>query len=96
MKKNVVKNAVVLITGASDGIGAALAELLIEQGEIKELHLVARTESKLATVKQNLEAKNTKKITIATHACDCSNEEHVAKLPASVKSLPNIIVQIQY
>ena len=67
---------VVLITGASYGIGEALATEFAKNGH--DLVLTARTETKLAQLKQNLESKFQIKVT--TISLDLSKEDEMKLL----------------
>jgi NADP-dependent 3-hydroxy acid dehydrogenase YdfG len=74
-------NPVVLITGASQGIGAAIATVFAREMRGVRLALVARNEAKLATVAR---ACAKLKATTATFACDVSDEASVEKMAAAV------------
>ena len=50
-----LKGKTVIITGASKGIGKAIAEVLAEEG--CNLHLVSRTEADLNAVRDDLQAR---------------------------------------
>lgn len=65
-----------LITGASKGIGRAVAEILAEEG--CTLHLAARTEGDLAAVRDDLNSRTGAQVTI--HALDLSSDEGVQSL----------------
>ncbi|MBL9209759.1 MAG: SDR family NAD(P)-dependent oxidoreductase [Opitutaceae bacterium] len=76
-----MKKPVVLITGASQGIGAAIAKVFARQIRGVRLALVARTERNLARVA----AACTKLgATVATFPCDVAAEAPVAALAAAV------------
>ncbi len=66
-----MKDKVVIITGASGGIGEALARKFSSQGSI--VVIAARQLDKLTTIKLSLEAKGGK---VHAVACDVSNEDH--------------------
>jgi NAD(P)-dependent dehydrogenase (short-subunit alcohol dehydrogenase family) len=66
----------VLVTGASKGIGRAVAEILAEEG--CNLHLAARTEADLAAVRDELNARSGAQVTI--HPVDLSTDEGVQAL----------------
>ena len=72
---------VVLITGASQGIGAEIARVFARELRGVKLALVARNAAKLAAV-----AKACAKLsaTAATFVCDVANEEAVAEMAAAV------------
>ncbi len=72
---------VVLITGASQGIGAAIAKVFAQELRGVRLALVARNEKNLATV-----ARACTKLgaTAATFGCDVTDEAAVAGMAAAV------------
>jgi NADP-dependent 3-hydroxy acid dehydrogenase YdfG len=72
---------VVLITGASQGIGEAIAKVFAKEVRGVRLALVARSEKNLATV-----ARACAKLgaTAATFVCDVSDEESVEAMSAAV------------
>ena len=70
----------VLVTGASKGIGRAVAEILAEEG--CNLHLAARTEADLAAVRDELNARSGAQVTI--HPVDLSTDEGVQALAETV------------
>jgi NADP-dependent 3-hydroxy acid dehydrogenase YdfG len=72
---------VVLITGASQGIGAAIAQVFAREIRGVRLALVARNATKLATV-----AKRCAKLGAKTEvfSCDVSDDQSVATMAASV------------
>ncbi|MGF1761049.1 SDR family oxidoreductase [Photobacterium sagamiensis] len=77
--KGRVANKIILITGASSGIGQATAYKLAENGA--EMVLVARDEEKLALTREEVEKRGG----IAhTYQCDLSNIEQVDTLVADV------------
>ena len=65
-----------LITGASKGIGRAVAEILAAEG--CNLHLASRTEADLAALRDVLTARTDVQVTI--HPVDLSKDEDVAAL----------------
>lgn len=68
-----------IVTGASKGIGRAVAEALAEEG--CTLHLVSRTEADLNAVRDHLNTRFGAQATV--HALDLSKEADVAKLTAA-------------
>ena len=69
-----MKNKVIIITGASSGIGKALAFALAKNGN--KLVLAGRNKGKLTTVLQEINADNISAISIVTDVCkvqDCKN-----------------------
>jgi len=72
---------VVLITGASQGIGAAIAKVFAEEIPGVQLALVARNASNLAATAQVCTKLGA---TAATFACDVSDEASVATMAAVV------------
>jgi NAD(P)-dependent dehydrogenase (short-subunit alcohol dehydrogenase family) len=72
---------VVLVTGASQGIGAAIATTFAREVRGVRLALVARNETKLAGVAR---ACVKLKATAATFPCDASDEDGVAGMAAAV------------
>jgi 3-oxoacyl-[acyl-carrier protein] reductase len=82
-----LKGRVALITGASKGIGAAVAEALAEEGV--NFHLAARSADQLDALANDLRAKHGVEVT--THACDLSKYEEVLALAAACPA-PDILV----
>jgi NAD(P)-dependent dehydrogenase (short-subunit alcohol dehydrogenase family) len=68
-----------LVTGASKGIGLAVAKLLAEEG--CSLHLVARTETALQAARQAIRTRHNVNVTV--HALDLSQSASVDRLIAS-------------
>lgn len=66
---------IIVITGASDGIGAAAAAMLSKQPDVR-LVLVGRTESKIRAVAEPLSAE--------FHVCDYSSLDQVRALAATL------------
>ena len=66
----------VLITGASKGIGRAIAEVLAEEG--CSLHLASRTEADLARARDEINEKHGVQVTI--HPLDLSDGENAKRL----------------
>jgi NADP-dependent 3-hydroxy acid dehydrogenase YdfG len=75
---------VVLITGASQGIGAAIAHVFAAQLPGVRLALVARQKEKLGAVAQ---ACTELGATTAVFACDVADEESVASMAEDVRRL---------
>jgi len=67
-----------LITGASKGIGAAIAEVLAEEGV--HLHLAARNEADLDKVAEQLRAAHG--VDVTTHPVDLRSSGDIARLAA--------------
>ncbi|XP_063389005.1 3-oxoacyl-[acyl-carrier-protein] reductase FabG-like [Cydia fagiglandana] len=84
-------NKVVIVTGASSGIGAATALLFAEEGA--DVVLVARTQAKLAAVAKNIEALAKKKPLIIQ--ADLSKEADTATvIPKTVKHFGKLDVLV--
>ena len=76
MARRSLSNAVVLITGASSGIGFALAEECARRGS--KLLLTARRENRLQTLVDRLKAKGSEAHFVAGDICDgCVRQELV-------------------
>jgi 3-dehydrosphinganine reductase len=87
------KDAVVVITGGSSGLGNALARRLIKKGAT--LALIARNKDKLVSVKEELSAlcENDQKVEI--FPCDVSDHaavEQAMKAIADSVGLPDILI----
>jgi NAD(P)-dependent dehydrogenase (short-subunit alcohol dehydrogenase family) len=80
-------NKTALITGASKGIGLAVAELFAAEG--CHLHLAARNGEAMLEAKTQLEARHGVKITI--HALDLSSTSAMEKLAAEVGDIDILI-----
>lgn len=76
-----MKAPVVLITGASQGIGAALAEVFAREIKGVKLALVARNEAKLAAVAKACARRGAK---AECFGCDVADEAAVAAMAAAV------------
>ena len=77
----------VLITGASKGIGRAIAETLAEEG--CSLHLASRTEADLARARDEINEKHGVQVTI--HPLDLSDGANVKKLVADTQGIDILI-----
>lgn len=74
---------VVLITGASQGIGAAIAKVFAKEVRGVRLALVARNEKNLSTVAHAC-AKLGARVKVEAFGCDVSDEGSVATMAAAV------------
>ncbi|XP_061722928.1 uncharacterized protein LOC133529256 [Cydia pomonella] len=84
------KNKVVIVTGASSGIGAATALMFAKEGA--DVALVAHTQAKLAAVANNIEALGRKPLIIQT---DLSKETDTATVvPETVKHFGKLDVLV--
>src|SRR5688572_61748 len=75
---------VVLITGASQGIGAAIAKVFAKEVRGVRLALVARNEKNLRVVARTC-AKAGRGVSAEIFLCDVSDEASVAAMAAAVK-----------
>ncbi|XP_063388558.1 uncharacterized oxidoreductase TM_0325-like [Cydia fagiglandana] len=83
-------NKVVIVTGASSGIGAATALMFAKEGA--DVALVARTEAKLAAVAKSIEALGKKPLVIVT---DLSKEADTATvIPKTIKHFGKLDVLV--
>jgi NAD(P)-dependent dehydrogenase (short-subunit alcohol dehydrogenase family) len=80
-------NKTVLITGASKGIGLAVAEAFAAEG--CHLHLAARNGEAMLRAKEQLETRHGVKVTI--HALDLSSTAAMQKLAAEVGDIDILI-----
>src|SRR5262249_30263613 len=76
-----------LITGASKGIGAAIAEVLAEEG--CHVHIAARSAAALETIAENLEEAH--RIEAQVHVADLRKREDVEKLADSAADIDILI-----
>lgn len=76
------KRPVILITGASQGIGAAIAKVFAKELPSVSLALVARNAANLAKVAKACEKLGA---TAATFACDVTDADAVTRLAAAVE-----------
>ncbi|HLR13345.1 MAG TPA: SDR family oxidoreductase [Burkholderiaceae bacterium] len=76
-----------LITGASKGIGLALAHVLAEEG--CHLHLAARSKDAMNAAKQEIESQHDVNVTV--HALDLSLTETMEKLAQDVGNIDILV-----
>ena len=80
-----MKKPVVLITGASQGIGEAIAQVFAQEVRGVQLALVARNEKKLKTVARACAKRASGgAAAVGIFACDVSDEASVAAMAAAV------------
>lgn len=82
-----LKGKLVLITGASQGIGEGLARAFAEEG--CNLHVVARSDDRLQALKHELESEHG--ISVTAHALDLTGEGAVARLVDSVGNVDILV-----
>ena len=79
-----------LVTGASNGIGAAVARLLARQGVT--VVLVARTRTNLLHLSREIEGEGGRSVVME---CDLTSREEIVRMAVSVKEkvgVPDLIV----
>lgn len=84
-----VKDKLVLITGGSQGIGLAVARVLVDKGA--HVILLARNKEKLNEAKSSLEKGKAGKVHV--YPCDCSNTKDVDRVCKLIKedlSVPDV------
>ena len=75
MEKQMLKDKVAIITGASYGMGQAMAELFAEEGAA--VVLTARGKDKLDAVVEGIRAKGGKALGVAADICSTEDTRHV-------------------
>ncbi|WP_214849239.1 SDR family oxidoreductase [Exiguobacterium sp. s138] len=85
-----IENKVVIITGASSGIGEATAKLLAKQGA--QLVLAARREDRLKTLQQEIEQLSGKAVYQVTDVTDSAQVEQLAKLAQDTFGSVDVLV----
>ncbi|AFS70560.1 SDR family oxidoreductase [Exiguobacterium antarcticum] len=85
-----IENKVVIITGASSGIGEATAKLLAKQGA--QLVLAARREDRLKTLQQEIEQLGGKAVYQVTDVTDSAQVEQLAKLAQDTFGAVDVLV----
>jgi short-subunit dehydrogenase len=85
-----IQNAVVVITGASSGIGAALAQMLAREGA--RLVLAARRTSRLEQLADALDASRRNVIAVTTDVTVRSQAEHLIEQTLSVFGRIDVLV----
>lgn len=85
-----IENKVVIITGASSGIGEATAKLLAKQGA--QLVLAARREDRLKTLQQEIEQLGGKAVYQVTDVTDSAQVEQLAKIAQDTFGSVDVLV----
>lgn len=85
-----IENKVVIITGASSGIGEATAKLLAKQGA--QLVLAARREDRLKNLQQEIEQLGGKAVYQVTDVTDASQVDALAKLAQDTFGSVDVLV----
>ncbi|MCK2157214.1 SDR family oxidoreductase [Exiguobacterium sp. 17-1] len=85
-----IENKVVIITGASSGIGEATAKLLAKQGA--QLVLAARREDRLKTLQKEIEELGGKAVYQVTDVTDASQVDALAKLAQDTFGSVDVLV----
>ena len=85
-----IENKVVIITGASSGIGEATAKLLAKQGA--QLVLAARREDRLKTLQQEIEQLGGKAVYQVTDVTDALQVDALAKLAQDTFGSVDVLV----
>lgn len=75
MEKEMLKNKVAIITGASYGMGQSMAELFAEEGA--SVVLTARGRDKLDAVVEGIRAKGGKAVGVAADVCSTEDTKKV-------------------
>lgn len=82
-----LKGKVVLITGASQGIGEGLARAFAEEG--CDLHVTARSGERLDALKKELEAAHG--VSVTPHALDLTDDGAIGRLVAAAGDLDVLV-----
>ena len=78
MEKEMLKNKVAIITGASYGMGETMAELFAEEGA--SVVLTARGREKLDTVVEGIRSKGGKAVGVAADVCSTEDTKKVFEI----------------
>lgn len=85
------EGGVCLVTGASSGVGAAVAEELARRGAAKVI-LVARGARRLTLVSERVSAAGAEPIIVAADCSDCEAVRRMANMVMAVHGCPSILV----
>jgi NAD(P)-dependent dehydrogenase (short-subunit alcohol dehydrogenase family) len=77
----------VLITGGSEGLGKAIARLLVREEQAKKVTLWGRSEKKLAVAKSDLDAQDT----VHTDSVDVTSWEQVERGMERIEECPDVV-----